>query len=78
MTELAEVVGSPACDIVRIEKGARVLLPSRDGDGGTTGAEVNLGQMRREVERLTQLPILRVNHAGGAMPSPAELLAVIP
>jgi 2-oxoglutarate ferredoxin oxidoreductase subunit alpha len=40
--------------------------------------EVNLGQMRREVERLTQLPILRINHAGGAMPSPAELLEVIP
>ncbi len=40
--------------------------------------EVNLGQMRREVERLTQLPILRINHAGGAMPSPAQLLEVIP
>ncbi|MDX1735300.1 MAG: 2-oxoacid:acceptor oxidoreductase subunit alpha [Halioglobus sp.] len=36
--------------------------------------EVNLGQLRREVERLTQLPIVRVNHAGGAMPTPTQLL----
>jgi 2-oxoglutarate ferredoxin oxidoreductase subunit alpha len=40
--------------------------------------EVNLGQMRREVERLTQLPIERLNHAGGAMPTPDEILEVIP
>ena len=39
--------------------------------------EVNLGQLRREVERLTQLPILRVNHAGGAMPTPEQLLQEI-
>jgi 2-oxoglutarate ferredoxin oxidoreductase subunit alpha len=40
--------------------------------------EVNLGQMRREVERLTQLPIERINHAGGAMPTPEDILGVIP
>lgn len=40
--------------------------------------EVNLGQLRREVERLTQLPILRLNHAGGAMPTPQQILEVIP
>ena len=36
--------------------------------------EINLGQMRREVERLTQLPVLGLNHAGGAMPTPAAIL----
>jgi 2-oxoglutarate ferredoxin oxidoreductase subunit alpha len=40
--------------------------------------EVNLGQLRREVERLTQLPIERINHAGGAMPTPDDILEVIP
>lgn len=40
--------------------------------------EVNLGQLRREVERLTQLPIKRINHAGGAMPTPDDILQVIP
>jgi len=40
--------------------------------------EVNLGQLRREVERLTQLPIERINHAGGAMPTPDDILKVIP
>jgi hypothetical protein len=34
--------------------------------------------MRREVERLTQLPVLRINHAGGAMPTPREILEAIP
>ena len=36
--------------------------------------EVNLGQLRREVERLTSLPVLRINHAGGHMPVPGEIL----
>jgi 2-oxoglutarate ferredoxin oxidoreductase subunit alpha len=40
--------------------------------------EVNLGQMRREVERLTQKPIIRINHAGGAMPTPDDIYEVIP
>jgi len=40
--------------------------------------EVNLGQLRREVERLTQLPIVRINHAGGAMPTPDQILEAIP
>lgn len=39
--------------------------------------EVNLGQLRREVERLTQLPVLRLNHAGGAMPVPDAILELI-
>jgi 2-oxoglutarate ferredoxin oxidoreductase subunit alpha len=39
--------------------------------------EVNLGQMRREVERLTQLPVLRLNHAGGTMPTPDAILELI-
>lgn len=39
--------------------------------------EVNLGQLRREVERLTQLPVLRLNHAGGRMPMPDEILELI-
>lgn len=38
--------------------------------------EVNLGQLRREVERLTQLPIVRINHAGGEMPTPERILEV--
>jgi 2-oxoglutarate/2-oxoacid ferredoxin oxidoreductase subunit alpha len=36
--------------------------------------EVNLGQLRREVERLTDLPIVRINHAGGAMATPDSIL----
>jgi 2-oxoglutarate ferredoxin oxidoreductase subunit alpha len=39
--------------------------------------EVNLGQLRREVERLTQLPIARLNHAGGLMPEPDAILELI-
>ena len=39
--------------------------------------EINLGQLRREVERLTQLPTLGLNHAGGAMPTPQAILEVI-
>ena len=39
--------------------------------------EVNLGQMRREVERLTQLPVLRVNSAGGVMITPKAILEVM-
>jgi len=39
--------------------------------------EVNLGQMRREIERLTQLPVLRLNHAGGTMPTPDAILELI-
>ncbi len=39
--------------------------------------EVNLGQLRREVERLTQLPIAQLNHAGGAMPRPDAILDLI-
>jgi len=39
--------------------------------------EVNLGQLRREVERLTSLPVLRLNHAGGHMPVPNDILEVI-
>jgi len=39
--------------------------------------EINLGQLRREVERLTQLPTQGLNHAGGAMLTPAAILEVI-
>ncbi|MBT8447621.1 MAG: 2-oxoacid:acceptor oxidoreductase subunit alpha [Gammaproteobacteria bacterium] len=39
--------------------------------------EINLGQMRREVERLTQLPVQGLNHAGGKMPTPDQILALI-
>ena len=39
--------------------------------------EINLGQLRREVERLTSLPVLRLNHAGGEMPVPDDILELI-
>jgi 2-oxoglutarate ferredoxin oxidoreductase subunit alpha len=39
--------------------------------------EVNLGQLRREVERLTQLPVICLNHAGGKMPTPEDILELI-
>jgi 2-oxoglutarate ferredoxin oxidoreductase subunit alpha len=39
--------------------------------------EVNLGQLRREVERLTQLPVICLNHAGGRMPTPEDILELI-
>jgi len=39
--------------------------------------EINLGQLRREVERLTSLPVERLNHAGGAMPKPDAILELI-
>ena len=39
--------------------------------------EVNLGQLRREVERLTNLPVERLNHAGGMMPTPEAILELI-
>jgi len=39
--------------------------------------EINLGQLRREVERLTDLPVERLNHAGGKMPVPNDILGAI-
>ncbi|MDH3645903.1 MAG: 2-oxoacid:acceptor oxidoreductase subunit alpha [Gammaproteobacteria bacterium] len=39
--------------------------------------EVNLGQLRREIERITQLPVVGLNHAGGEMPTPKAILEVI-
>jgi len=39
--------------------------------------EINLGQLRREVERLTALPVQRLNHAGGVMPHPQAILKAI-
>jgi 2-oxoglutarate ferredoxin oxidoreductase subunit alpha len=39
--------------------------------------EINLGQLRREVERLTDLPVERLNHAGGRMPLPEAILECI-
>ncbi len=39
--------------------------------------EVNLGQLRREIERLTQLPVRGLTHAGGTMPTPEQILSVI-
>ena len=39
--------------------------------------EVNLGQLRREIERLTNLPVIRLNHAGGTMPAPDAILELI-
>lgn len=39
--------------------------------------EINLGQLRREVERLTKIPTEGLNHAGGAMPTPDAILEVI-
>lgn len=39
--------------------------------------EINLGQVRREIERLTSLPVERLNHAGGAMPKPEAILELI-
>ena len=39
--------------------------------------EINLGQLRREIERLTQLPVDGLNHAGGAMPTPDLILEAI-
>ncbi len=39
--------------------------------------EVNLGQLRREIERLTSLPVERLNHAGGSMPTPDQILELL-
>jgi 2-oxoglutarate ferredoxin oxidoreductase subunit alpha len=39
--------------------------------------EVNLGQMCREVERLTHLPVQSINRAGGAMITPQSILEVL-
>lgn len=40
-------------------------------------AEMNLGQIRHEVERLTGRPAKGVHHAGGVMTSPATILSAI-
>lgn len=39
--------------------------------------ELNLGQMSREVERHTSLPVIGVNHAGGVMMAPDPILDAI-
>ncbi len=39
--------------------------------------EINLGQLRRELERMTDLPILRLNNPGGRMPEPNAILELI-
>jgi 2-oxoglutarate ferredoxin oxidoreductase subunit alpha len=59
----------PETPIVRaLEKGnvKRFIVP-----------EVNLGQMRREVERLTALPVERINSAGGTMITPQDIMELI-
>ena len=53
-------------DLLQAGKVQRFIVP-----------EINLGQMRREVERLTQLPVEGLNHAGGAMPTPNRILEAI-
>jgi len=40
-------------------------------------AELNLGQVAREMERFTSKPVIRVNHAGGELLAPAPILAAI-
>ena len=40
-------------------------------------AEMNLGQIRREVERFVSQPVIGVNHAGGAMIPPEPILKKI-
>jgi len=40
-------------------------------------AEMNLGQVRLEVERLARRPVLGVHHAGGAMITPQMILEAI-
>ncbi len=40
-------------------------------------AELNLGQMVREVERFTKKPVKRANHAGGMLMPPQRILAAI-
>jgi 2-oxoglutarate ferredoxin oxidoreductase subunit alpha len=39
--------------------------------------ELNLGQISREVERFTSLPVVGVNHAGGVMMAPDPILDTI-
>ncbi|MGB6894710.1 MAG: 2-oxoacid:acceptor oxidoreductase subunit alpha [Dehalococcoidia bacterium] len=39
--------------------------------------ELNLGQISREVERFTSLPVIGVNHAGGVMMAPDPILDTI-
>ena len=39
--------------------------------------ELNLGQMSRETERFTSLPVIGVNHAGGVMMAPGPILEAI-
>jgi 2-oxoglutarate ferredoxin oxidoreductase subunit alpha len=53
-------------ELIELGKVKRFIVP-----------EVNLGQLRREVERLTSLPVLRLNHAGGEMPAPDKILELI-
>jgi 2-oxoglutarate ferredoxin oxidoreductase subunit alpha len=57
---------SPIRNLIERGKVKRFIVP-----------EVNLGQLRREVERLTHLPVLRLNHAGGTMPVPDAILEMI-
>ena len=39
--------------------------------------EINLGQMCREVQRNTSLPVTRLNHPGGAMIAPDQILEAL-
>jgi len=52
-------------------------LLERGNVGRFVVPEINLGQLRREIERLTQLPTEGLNHAGGAMPTPEDILEVV-
>jgi 2-oxoglutarate ferredoxin oxidoreductase subunit alpha len=53
-------------DLIAMGKVKRFIVP-----------EINLGQLRREIERLTALPVLRLNHAGGTMLAPETILELI-
>lgn len=39
--------------------------------------EINLGQMSREVQRHTSLPVTRLNHPGGAMITPRQIVEAL-
>jgi 2-oxoglutarate ferredoxin oxidoreductase subunit alpha len=55
----------------------QIILDLADTVDSFIVAEMNLGQMSREVERLVKHPVTGVFHAGGAMIPPQTILKVI-
>lgn len=57
---------SALCELAQNGRAQKFVVP-----------EINLGQLCREVERHTKMPVVRLNHPGGAMITPQQIVEAL-